>query len=205
MNSQDLIAETRMPLSQSVPGPILVTARLRMRPFQWCDLDMLAALASDSDIMRYIGKGPETREEVIQGVERAIRRWHEQGMSWWAVLDRHDERVIGRCCLQHVRDVPEVEVGCAFARQAWGRGLASEAVRAALDHGFRVLGLPTVVALTHPDNARSRRMLERCGFLLDATIPLRGKRLNLYRITAQTWAVCSTGALASRQTKTGTT
>ncbi len=205
MNSENLIAETYMPPSQSVPGPILVTDRLLMRPFQWSDLHVLAGLASDPDVMRYIGKGPETREEVTQGVERAIRRWHEQGMSWWAVLDRHDERVIGRCCLQHVRDLPEVEVGCAFARQNWGRGLASEAVRAALDHGFRVLGLQTVVALTHPENAPSRRMLERCGFMLEATIPLRGKQLNLYRIAAQTWEECSTGPLASLQTGVGTT
>ena len=194
-----------MPPPQSVPGPILVTDRLLLRPFQWSDLDVLAALASDPDVMRYIGNGPETREEVIQGMERAIRRWYEQGMSWWAVLNRSDEQVIGRCCLQQVRDLPEIEVGCAFARQHWGRGLASEAVRAALEHGFGVRGLRTVIALTHHENTRSMRMLERCGFMLEATIPLRGKQLNLYRITAQTWRECSTGPLASRQMGAGTT
>jgi ribosomal-protein-alanine N-acetyltransferase len=194
-----------MPPPQSIPGPILVTDRLLMRPFQWSDLDVLAALASDPDVMRSIGKGPETREEVTQGMERAIRRWHEQGMSWWAVVDRCDAQVIGRCCLQHVRDLPEIEVGCAFARQHWGRGLASEAVRAALDHGFGVRGLRTVVALTHPEHTQSIRMLERCGFMRDATIPLRGKMLNLSRITAQTWAEHSPGPKPFRPTGAGTT
>ncbi len=170
-----------------------MTDRLVLRPFQWTDLDALAALASDLDVMRYIGTGPEPREDVAQGLERAIRRWHEQGMSWWAVRTRQDERVIGRCCLQRMRDLPEIEVGCAFEGRSWGRGLATEAVRAALEHGFGRLGLRSIVALTHPENARSRRMLERCGFGLEATIPLRGKSLALYRIAPETWAECSMG------------
>ncbi len=186
--AHQVMGPSRMTTPDDVPGPTLVTDRLILRPFRRTDLDALAALAADPRVMRHIGSGPETRGDVEQGIERAIRRWYEQGMSWWAVLDRHDENLIGRCCLQHMRDLPEVEVGYAFARHVWGLGLASEAVHAALDHGFREHRLKSVVALTHPDNVRSWRLLERCGFALDREVPLRAKRLSLYRISLETWS-----------------
>jgi len=159
-----------------------------MRPFQWSDLDALAALAADPEVMRYVGDGVETREQVVQGMERAVRRWNEERMSWWAVLNRADMQLIGRCCLQRVRDLSEIEIGYAFDRRSWGHGFATEAAFAALQHAFGSLSLSSIVALTHPDNGRSKRVLARCGFMHEATIPLRGRDVDLYRLTAETWA-----------------
>ena len=58
---------------------------------------------------------------------------------------------------------PCVEIGWRLARDHWGSGYASEAARAALDFGFRNLGLDQIVSFTVPGNWRSRRVMERIG------------------------------------------
>ena len=62
-----------------------------------------------------------------------------------------------------VEEGPEVEVAYQFARAAWGKGYATEAARALLDHGFGALGLTRVIGITSPQNLASRRVLEKIG------------------------------------------
>jgi ribosomal-protein-alanine N-acetyltransferase len=42
--------------------------------------------------------------------------------------------------------------------------VATEAAQAVLEHGFRTLGFDPIVAVTHPDNRASQRVLEKLGF-----------------------------------------
>jgi ribosomal-protein-alanine N-acetyltransferase len=61
-----------------------------------------------------------------------------------------------------------VEVVWRLLPDYWGNGLATEAARASLDFGFRVLGLPEILAWTTPDNVASRRVMGRLGMTHDA-------------------------------------
>ena len=58
----------------------------------------------------------------------------------------------------------DVELLYRLASSAWGRGLATEAARAALDHGFDTLGLDEIVVVIAPDNAASLKVASRLGF-----------------------------------------
>lgn len=62
---------------------------------------------------------------------------------------------------------PEVEIGWRLMHPFWGRGLASEAARAAMEYGFKILRLPEIVAITPVRNLRSRRVMERIGMTHD--------------------------------------
>ena len=168
-----------------VSNTVLNSARLRLRPFQSDDVDNLFELASDSDVMRYIGGGPETMEQVEAGLKRAIERWQTEGMSWWAVFDLKSNQFLGRCCLQKLHDLPEIEVGYAFHKKNWRKGFGTEAVGCLLDYGFKTFDFRSVVALTHLQNLPSQRLLERCGFDEEKVISLRNKQLRLYRITKE--------------------
>jgi RimJ/RimL family protein N-acetyltransferase len=55
---------------------------------------------------------------------------------------------------------------CGFylAREYWGRGLATEAGRAFVDHGFATLGLRKIHAGMNAKNAASIRVIEKLGF-----------------------------------------
>jgi len=62
---------------------------------------------------------------------------------------------------------PCVEIGWRLAADFWGRGLATEAARAALAFGFESLGLTEIVSFTVPANLRSRRVMEKLGMSHD--------------------------------------
>jgi len=91
---------------------------------------------------------------------------------------------------------PCVEIGWRLAAAHWGRGYASEAAAAALDHGFGALGLAEIVAFTLPRNHRSRAVMQRLGMRRSAAddfdhpgVPAGHPMVRhvLYRIDAATW------------------
>jgi RimJ/RimL family protein N-acetyltransferase len=63
---------------------------------------------------------------------------------------------------------PAVEVAWRLMRPYWGQGIAYEAARAMIEHGFYRLGLDEIVAITTPANRRSWRLMERLGMVRDA-------------------------------------
>ena len=148
--------------------PEIETARLRLRAFTSEDLEAFAALRADADVMRYIGlgggHGPQTREVAAGWLERNERRWREYGLGMWAVVEREgDGELLGWCGLGRLEDTETIEVGYGLAPRAWGRGIATEAARASVRFGFEELALPRVVAVAYPDNAASRRVMEKLG------------------------------------------
>lgn len=63
----------------------------------------------------------------------------------------------------------ELELGYILSPSVWGRGFASEAVRAVLSTLFTLTGVEMVFARTRPANIASRRVLEKCGFTYAGT------------------------------------
>ena len=61
---------------------VLITARLRLEPFEDHHLDGLNAMNADPEVMRYLTGRPETREETLAAIERVKARWAEWGFSW---------------------------------------------------------------------------------------------------------------------------
>jgi RimJ/RimL family protein N-acetyltransferase len=59
-----------------------------------------------------------------------------------------------------------------FVKSAWGQGIATEAAGAVLDFGFRVMSLPTIIALVNPENRRSQRVVTKIGLRLDGEVRL---------------------------------
>jgi RimJ/RimL family protein N-acetyltransferase len=76
--------------------------------------------------------------------------------------------------VQIIDGVPEVEVAYLLARTAWGRGLGTEAAAAVLRHAREVVGLRRVVALVHPENHGSARVVTKLGFARERRIEWHG-------------------------------
>jgi len=91
---------------------------------------------------------------------------------------------------------PCVEIGWRLTKDAWGNGYATESSTAAMTWGFDVLALDEIVSFTVPQNARSRRVMERLRMTYDPTddwdhprmaeIP-RMQRHVLYRMQSKNW------------------
>lgn len=143
----------------TAPRPTLRTSRLLLRAFSPADGDALHAYLGDPEVVRFEPYDPFSREASHA---EATRRAGDPDF-WAVVLDGPEPTLVGNLWL-HPR-TPEAhtwELGYVFGRQWWGRGLATEACRAVLDHVVAA-GTHRIEARCDPRNAASWRLLERLG------------------------------------------
>jgi RimJ/RimL family protein N-acetyltransferase len=163
----------------SAPVFPIMTARLRLRQLRRDDLDALAEIYLHPLVMRWIG--PHTRGDVEREIAMQIKHQTSLGLSFWAVEDRHTDRIIGDCGLQPLEHHgPEVELGYDLHPDAWGRGLATEAARAVMRQAFGPLRVDRVVAVVKPDNVASQRVLENAGLHRAGIRSAYGESMLLY-------------------------
>lgn len=142
------------------------TERLLLRRWRPSDRDPFAALNADARVMEHF-PAILTRAESDAMVERIAEHFDRHGFGLWAVEVREQSPFIGFVGLAvpsfHAHFTPCVEVGWRLAAEFWGRGYATEAARATLMFGFGPVALKEIVSFTVPENARSRRVMERLG------------------------------------------
>jgi RimJ/RimL family protein N-acetyltransferase len=126
----------------------------------------------DAAAMRHTHVDASLREcrRRIAAHDRQRRR---DGFGPWTVVTKSDGRIIGWGGLYTDPFDPGwgPEVAYFFRRDAWGRGYASELVAASLDIADNLLELPEVSGFARPENAASRRVLEKAGFELVRFVP----------------------------------
>jgi len=146
---------------------ILETERLALREWTADDAEALFAMMGDAEVMRYVdvGKPWEDVARVREWIGRVRESYRTRGWSRWAVVEKEGGLVVGSCGFVRLPWSGEIDFGYMFRRDRWGRGYASEITPAALRHGFERYGFPEVVASIAPENAPSRRVLEKLGFV----------------------------------------
>ena len=176
-----------------MPHPSLETERLLLRPWRPAeDLDALAAINADPDVMRFVAPNrPLTRAETAAQLERFVAHWDQHGFGLWAVVPRlSDGRAVGFAGLAIPSFLPQilpaVEVGWRLASGSWGRGYATEAARASVAFGFERLGLRSIVSVIEPGNVRSLRVAEKLGMrpAPDRLHPVTRRRLRVMQLEA---------------------
>lgn len=164
----------------------LETSRLRLRPLEGADLDRLAQIWTDPDVSRFLLTRPRGRDDVKRRLEQMIE--HARLWGVWATELRATSELIGRCGFypytgEGVRaGGPEPELAFFLAREHWGQGLTTEAARLALDTLFRRHRPERSVALVHPENAASRRVLEKVGMRAECQVVVNGVAALMYAI-----------------------
>jgi ribosomal-protein-alanine N-acetyltransferase len=157
-----------MPSSHTAALPTLTTERLTLREIADGDAPDLLIFRGDPEVQRYNTK-PMTDLAEARSLIRTMQYWlaRRQALQWGITLTG-ERRVLGICGLHdwshHDRSA---FLGYDLTREHWGRGIATEAVRAVLVHGFEQMELHRVEAVTIVDNVRSIRLLERVGFRLE--------------------------------------
>ena len=130
---------------------VLTTPRLVLRPPRPDDVDAFYGWASDPRMMAHMGRGPWSRAEVEEGMERWLGHWGEHGFGVWVAEDRAGGEPVGRCGLSYHRAWPEdPEAGWWIAPERWGQGLATEAGAAAVAYGFETLGFEKLTEVRSP-------------------------------------------------------
>lgn len=147
--------------------PTLTTPRLILRAFTEKDVDPMHQILSGEGVLRYFPPmDPPPRDRVQRMLLGLSRHWDERGYGLWAVESRLDGQLMGRCGLQYLAELDEVEVDFILGRALWGQGFGTEAARASVRYGFEELGLARVVGIAHVENRASQRVLEKLGMVL---------------------------------------
>ena len=167
----------------------LVTPRLRLRRWRDEDVADLARVNGDPEVMRWIGDGSVLDEAATAaGIAAFEDAWRARGVGRFAVELRDTGEVIGMTGLGVLPDVPEimpaVEIGWRFGRAHWGRGLATEAARAALEFAFTAGGLDRIVGVHVVGNEASARVMLKLGMRFDraTTESIFGRPVHVYAI-----------------------
>jgi RimJ/RimL family protein N-acetyltransferase len=164
------------------------TERLLLRHFKHEDLDDYARISADPEVMRYIGKGqPLSREDAWRSLAFHSGHWQLRGFGQWAVELKETGRLIGRIGLFMPEGWPGLEVGWLLDREYWGRGLATEGGRAALNYAFQELRAEHVVSIIHPENHASIRVAEKLGERFEKHDTVNGNQAVIYGIAASAW------------------
>jgi RimJ/RimL family protein N-acetyltransferase len=138
------------------------TARLRLRPFHFEDIDDILALGEDPEMARYMSMPqPFRRADAERVIARQILADPNERFGWAAELEG---AVVGWVNLIFDRENRRAEVGYGIARDHWGKGLATEAARAAIDAAFATFpDLNRVRAMADARNIGSQRVMEKLG------------------------------------------
>jgi ribosomal protein S18 acetylase RimI-like enzyme len=126
----------------------LVGERLRLAPLTVVDEEAYAAVVG--------------RPAALAVVASSDRHWREDGFGCWAILD--EGGFAGAVELRPTTTEGELEIGWALAPDRRGRGLAAEAVRAAVTDARTRTGAHSFVAYVEPGNDSSLRLAGRLGF-----------------------------------------
>jgi RimJ/RimL family protein N-acetyltransferase len=180
-------------------APNIGTGRLILRRWRDADREPFARMNCDPAVMEHF-PALLSREESDALVDRAEAHLEQHGFGPWAAELRESREFLGYVGLVIPRFeasfTPCVEIGWRFAREHWGKGLATEGAEALVRHGFEVLKLPELVSFTVPRNLRSVRVMQKLGMsrnpfddfdhpsLADGH-PLR--RHVLYRLRREDW------------------
>jgi RimJ/RimL family protein N-acetyltransferase len=160
------------------------TPRLRLRRLRPDDLDEVAAMGADHEQMRFSPR-PKTRDEVRAWLEWNRALYDEHGFGTWYVASASGGEFVGYCGIRPLLldGRQETELAWHVRKTHWNRGLATEAARASLALGLDTFGLPSLVAIIHPDNGASRRVAQKLGMAEDGHLVHAGEPVVVYRTT----------------------
>ncbi|MBI3127869.1 MAG: GNAT family N-acetyltransferase [Candidatus Tectomicrobia bacterium] len=146
----------------------LETARLILRPASPADAPAIEPLLSEWEVARHTARVPHPFPEggaeawlALASGEREAGR----GLML-AIEEKAAGRLTGCIGLETGDNEGRLEIGYWIGRPFWGRGYATEAVRALTGWAFGHLPIREIKAGVFPDNAASMRVLEKAGFRL---------------------------------------
>ncbi|WP_376094941.1 GNAT family N-acetyltransferase [Roseomonas sp. CCTCC AB2023176] len=146
------------------------TPRLLLRPHGIADFDAFAAMWGDPGVVRFIGGVPIAREAAWARFLRQAGCWHHLGFGYFALEDRETGAFLGEAGFQEARrDLsPSIEgtleAGWVLAPAGQGRGLAEEAMRAAIGWAEGAHRGRRMTCIIKPAHAASLHVAAKLGF-----------------------------------------
>jgi len=181
----------------------LTTDRLLLRPLSLSDCDLAREQRTNPEVVKYVGEAMTS-----DGVERYMPVWIKRGgpngcIGVWCVSVKETGEKIGTGALlpmpieeedtnwdtiiENEMPAGDIEAGYILKQSAWGKGYATEICRCLLQFAFEQTPLNEVVATFDVENLKSRRVLEKCGFIDKGMRRAYAHDAPDFRITREEW------------------
>lgn len=146
------------------------TGRLILRDWNVDDLDDLYEYARNPNVGPHGGWKPhESKAESLEIMHTLFIDKYDS----WAIVYKENGKVIGSIGYETDCKRPDTnckELGYAMSEDYWGKGIMTEAAKAVLGHGFEEMELDMVSIYRNPQNIRSGRVIEKCGFVYEGIL-----------------------------------
>jgi ribosomal-protein-alanine N-acetyltransferase len=145
------------------PATIETDRLLLRRPVAGDAEAMFARYAGDPAVTRYLGWRTHASVADTQlFIACCNAEWRESGVGPYLIQSREDGELLGSASLR-LMSAQQAAAGYVLARDAWGRGFATEALHAIRGLALR-LGVVRLTAMCHPEHRASWRVMQKCGF-----------------------------------------
>ena len=145
------------------------TSRLILRHWRESDFEDFLTFAADPQVMLASGATPAgDLAEAQSSFRRAL--WDS---GCYAIVLKETGRAVGKIKFQKdIRryKVNSLSIGYELAREHWGHGYMTEALRAMIQCGFERKKIDMLAIGHFSGNQRSRRVIEKCGFQYEGVI-----------------------------------
>jgi [ribosomal protein S5]-alanine N-acetyltransferase len=151
------------------------TERLILRELVPSDADGMFELDSDPEVHRYLGNKPLTdKKQAAEVIEFVRQQYITNGIGRWAVIEKRTGEFLGWSGLKLVTEetnghINYYDLGYRLIRRHWGKGIATESGRAALQYAFQSLQAKEVFAMADCENHSSNHVLQKLKFQLIET------------------------------------
>ena len=150
---------------------VLITERLILRPVTMEDHAVLQAHWDTPDVRRFLFDGAMlSAAEITETIMESQRGFAAAGYGLWLVSERDGAELAGTAGLRPLDDLG-LEIFYSLVPGSWGRGYATEAARAVVEHALGPLGLPEVLAEVDEGNAASVAVVKRLGMTAFGVVP----------------------------------
>lgn len=142
-----------------------------LRPWLFSDAKSLAIIADNKRISDNLRDGfpfPYSLRDARDWLNLIIPE--NQPTRFFAIVV--EDELAGSIGLVTKTDIyrKNIEIGYFLGERFWGKGIATKAIKAVTDYGFREFDVERIYAEPFSDNAGSRRALEKAGYVLEASL-----------------------------------
>jgi [ribosomal protein S5]-alanine N-acetyltransferase len=161
------------------------------------DFPAMTEMSREKDTFRYLRKLRVMTDEEYQRFLLLKLEQIRLGTGYhWAIWLKTDRSFIGAVNLNPIwgnrgsdgdgngGEQPRMQIGCQLKRDYWGQGFASELTRRVLDFAVGETGLSEVYGVFAKDNAVSRRLLEKLGFVWVESKMEQDEEIEIHRYPA---------------------
>ena len=141
-----------------------------LRPWEIEDARILAVIANNKKIADNLRDGfpnPYSIEDAYKWLDQVIPV--NDPPRFFAIICNNN--LAGSIAIVTKEDIyrKNIEIGYFLAEEQWGKGIITNAIKAITSYAFSTLDIVRVYAEPFADNPGSRRVLEKAGFICEAT------------------------------------